>query len=110
MSDLAYRTLLAAIDGLPESHTVTVDLIRDQCAAAQLTSAEKSGAFRAACGEGYLRGVFMLLPGWSLTPIHAAVPSTHPAGKGRHVKVYRRTAKPVPEHLCRVSEPSEVAA
>lgn len=102
MSDLAYLTLLRRIDGLDAGRLVTIDHIRDELDAAGLSSAEKSGAFRTAAFEGYLTGVFLALPGLNVDhPVHAAVPSTHPAGKGRYVKVWRRTAKPVPEHVCR---------
>lgn len=97
----AFRTLLRAIDGIPAGRLLTIDLIRDECDAAGLTSAEKSGAFRSAASEGYLTGVFLTLPGLDVNhPVHAAVPSTHEAGKGRYVKVWRRTAKPVLEHVC----------
>lgn len=98
-----YRTLLRAIDGIDANRGVTVDLIRDELDAAQTSSAERSGAFTAACTDGYLTGVFLLLPWWSLDPIHAAVPSHHPAAKGRLVKLYRRTDKPVPAHVCTVT-------
>lgn len=98
----ALRTLLRAIDGLDAGHPVTIDLIRDECDSAGLTSAEKSGAFRSACADGYLTGIFMSLPGFDVMhPVRASIPSTHPAGKGREVRVYRRTAKPVPAHVCR---------
>lgn len=107
MSDLAYRTLLARIDGLDTGRLVTIDMIRDELDAAGLSSAEKSGAFRTAAHEGYLTGVFLTLPGLDVShPVHAAVPSTHPAGKGRYVKVWRVTGKPVPAHLCRLGEAS----
>ena len=100
---LAYRTLLRAIDGFDAGRYVTVDLIRDECDAAQLTSAEKSAAFKAACTSGHITGVFLTLPGFDVgRPVHAAVPSTHPAGKGRYVKVYRRTSEPVPAHVCKL--------
>lgn len=100
---LATRTLLRAIDGLRPGHPVTADLLRDEFDAAQLTSAERSGAFRTACHDGYLTGVFLTLPGFNVThPVHAAIPSTHEAGKGRYVKVWRRTDKPIPAHLCRI--------
>lgn len=104
MSDetYAYRTLLRAISTIPTGNGVTVDVIRDELEAAQCSSAEKGDAFRVACSDGYLTGVFMLLPWWSLDPIHAAVPSHHPAAKGRLVKLYRRTAQPVPAHVCEV--------
>lgn len=103
MTDLTYATkvLLRAIDGLPAQSLLTIDLIRDECDAAGLTSAEKSGAFRSACTDGYLTGVFLSLPGFDVNhPVHAAIPSTHEAGKGRYVKLWRRTAKPVPAHVC----------
>ena len=102
MTDHAYRTLLRAIDGLPAGAALTIDHIRDECDAAQLTSAERSGAFRSAAHEGYITGVFLSLPGLNVAyPVHASIPSTHPAGKGRSVKVWRRTALPVPAHVCR---------
>lgn len=98
----ALRTLLRAIDGIHPGRYVTADLIRDECDAASLSSAEKSGAFRTAAHEGYLTGVFLTLPGFDVGhPVHAAVPSSHPAGKGRYLTLWRRTDKPVPEHVCR---------
>lgn len=106
MPDLTYatRVLLRAIDGINPGRYVTADTIRDQLDAADLSSAEKSGAFKAACRDGYLTGVFLSLPGFDIAhPIHAAVPSTHDAGKGRYVKLYRRTSAPVPEHVCAVT-------
>lgn len=105
MTDLTHatRTLLRAIDGIDPGRYVTADLIRDECDAAGLSSAEKSGAFRTACSEGYLTGVFLTLPGFDVRqPIHAAVPSTHPAGKGRYVKLWRRTDLAVPAHVCQI--------
>ena len=101
---LALRTLLRAIDGTPAGRYVTADTIRQQLDDAGLNSAEKSGAFKTACTDGYLTGVFLSLPGFDINhPVHAAVPSTHEAGKGRYVRLYRRTAKPVPEHVCAVT-------
>lgn len=97
----AFRTILRAIDGFTPGCGITIDLIRDQCDAARLSSAEKAGALTRACREGYLTGVFLLLPWWSLDPIHAAVPSTNPSRKGGHHLLYRRTEKAVPEHVCR---------
>lgn len=104
MSTHAYRTLLRAISGLNPGDAMTIDLIRDELDAADLSSAEKSGAFRSACHEGYLTGVFLTLPGLSVDhPVHAAIPSTHRSGKGRYVKVWRRTDQPMPEHVCEVA-------
>lgn len=105
MTDLTHatRTLLRAIGDIDAGRYVSSDTIRKELDDASLTSAEKSGAFRAACTDGYLTGVFLALPGFSVhTPTPAVVPSTHPAGKGRYVRLYRRTAKAVPEHVCEV--------
>jgi len=94
-------TVLRALDGVLPGRYVTVDTLRDHLDAAGLTSAEKSGGLRNACTQGYITGVFLSLPGFDVMyPIHAAVPSTHPAGKGRYVKLWRRTDKVIPEHLC----------
>ena len=103
MSDQTYatRVLLRAISDIDAGRYVSSDTVRQQLDDAALTSAEKSGAFKTACTEGYLTGVFLSLPGFDIAhPVHAVVPSTHEAGKGRYVKLYRRTAKAVPEHVC----------
>lgn len=96
----AYRTLLAALDGIPESVHLTVDLIRDECEAAGLTSAEKSGAFRHAAHHGYIAGVYVHL---GMGAQAVSVPTTHEAGKGRYVRLWRRTGKPIPAHVCEVA-------
>lgn len=105
MTDLThgYRTVLRALQGFTPGCGVTVDLIRDQTDAAGLSGSEKAESLKRACQEGYLTGVFMLLPWWSLDPIHAAVPSSHGPAKGRHVSLYRRTAKAIPEHVCELT-------
>lgn len=100
----AIRTLLRAIDGIQAGRYVSSDTIREPLDAAELTSAEKSGAFKTACTDGYITGVFLSLPGFDVNhPVHAVVPTTHEAGKGRYVKLYRRTAKAVPAHVCEVT-------
>lgn len=97
-------TVIRALATIEPGRYVTVDHLRDALDTAQLTSAEKSGGLRAACSDGYITGVFLSLPGFDINhPVHAAVPSTHPAGKGRYVKLWRRTSKPVPEHVSAVS-------
>ena len=89
-------TVIRALAGIEPGRYVTVDHLRDALDTAQLSSAEKSGGLRAACTGGYITGVFLSLPGFDVNhPVHAAVPSTHPAGKGRYVKLWRRTSKPV---------------
>lgn len=101
MSDHAHRTLLRAVSDLIPGSYVSSDTVRQELDDASLTSAEKSGAFRSACTDGYLTGVFLSLPGFSIDiPTPAVVPSTHPAGKGRYVRLYRRTSKPIPAHVC----------
>lgn len=92
----ANATVTRAIANIAPNTYVTVDTIRDALDAAQLSSPERSGGLRTACADGYLRPVYHLLPGFSLEPVHVAVPSTHPAAKGRHILVWRRTAKQVP--------------
>ena len=87
--------IFRALEQVTPNAYVTIDHLRDHTDAAQLSSAEKSGGLRAACAENYLRPVYHLLPGFSLDPVHVAVPSTHPAAKGRMVLVYRRTRKKV---------------
>ena len=87
--------ILRALERVRPNSYVTIDHLRDATDVAALTSAEKSGGLRSACADGYLRPVYHLLPGFSLDPVHVAVPSTHPAAKSRHVLVYRRTSKKV---------------
>src|SRR5687768_10828604 len=96
-TDRSYRVLMAVIQTLPERTPVTADTIRDAADQASLTSAEKSAAFKAACRDGYLRGVTMLIDG-EAQPV--SMRTTHPAGKGRYSRLYRRTGKAVPAHVC----------
>jgi hypothetical protein len=93
----AWRVLLLALARVEPGTEVTVDLIRDACDAAGLTSAEKSGALKHACHEGYLTGEQVRPDG---RRVHSSVTSVHPAGKGRLVKLYTRTEKRVPDHVC----------
>ncbi len=94
----AWRILLLALARVDPGTDVTVDLIRDACDAAGLTSAEKSGALKHACTVGYLDGRYSLADGRTA---FLSVISRHPAGKGRRVAVYKRTDKPIPKHVCR---------
>lgn len=97
-------TVIRAIARVRPGSYVTIDHLRDDLGAAALSSADKSGGLRAACKAGFLTGVFLSLPGFDVGhPVHAAVPSTHPAGKGRYVKVWRRTDKTIPD-VCGVHE------
>lgn len=96
-SDFAWRILLLALARVEPGADVTVDLIRDACDAAGLTSAEKSGALKHACTLGYLDGEHIRDDG---TRVFVSVISRHTAGKSRLVKLYRRTDKPIPDHVC----------
>lgn len=100
MSDHALRTLLRGIsDVLPGSY-VHADTLRPVFDPAGLTSAEKSGALRTACREGYLTAVTIILDGQVQA---VTVRTQHEAGKGRFVRLYRRTDKAVAAHLCGVA-------
>lgn len=92
MSDPGFAALLRTIDGLPDGFYLNVDTVRDAFDAAQLTSAERGGAFRTACTEGFLRPVTVAL---GERTVAVTVPTDHPEGKGRLVRLYRRTGKPV---------------
>ena len=96
---LAYCTLLAAISDLEPGVKVHADTVREAFDAAELTSAERSGAFKRACTEGYLRAVTMLLDdGRTLGVVH--VRSQHEARKSGWSILYSRTALVVPAHRC----------
>ena len=92
MSDMGFATLLRTIDGQPDGYYVTVDTVREAFDAAQCTSAERGGAFRTACIQGFLRPVTVAL---GERTVAVTVPTDHPEGKGRLVRLYRRTAKKV---------------
>lgn len=88
-----YRVLLAALASTHPGQTVTIDLWREQADLAQLTSAERGAAHEHAVDDGYL----VPLGGKVGGTFHTfTIPTTHPAGKGRRVIVYARTAKALP--------------
>lgn len=91
MSDTSrgLRCLLAAIHDLPRGTVVDAEQLHDWFDAAQLTTAEIGGAFKAAHNRGYLDA-----------PILGS-PSRIPSRKGGRACAWKRTDKHVPEHLCR---------
>ena len=95
----AHTVVLSAISDIRPGVIVTADTIREATMAAQLPSAEISGALRNACTDGFLTMPTLLLDD-GLTLVRAQIKSTHPAGKGRYVSIYRRSEKPVPSHVC----------
>lgn len=99
---LAYRTLLNAISDLDAGRKVHADTVREAFDAAELTSAERSGAFKCACNQGYLNAITMLLDD-GLTLASVQVRSTHEGRKSGWSLLYRRTAKAVPAHVCEVT-------
>lgn len=103
MSDETYATriLLRAISDLDAGRKVHADTVREAFDAAQLTSAERSGAFTRACNQGYLKAVVMLLDD-GMTLASVQVRSTHEGRKSGWSLLYRRTDLAVPEHLCEV--------
>lgn len=68
MPDLTHatRTLLRAISDLKEGTPVHADTVRHAFDAAELTSAERSGAFKAACTAGYTKPVPEHLCAWEV--------------------------------------------
>lgn len=100
MPDLTYatRVLLRAISDLPENQPVHADTVREALDAAELTSAERGGAFNAACTYGYLRSIHDHLADG--TPVFWCVPSRSEGRKSGHNLLYARTSQPVPEHVC----------
>ena len=99
MSDIAYQALLNAISDVRPGRYVHADTVREAFEAAQLTSAERSGAFKSACNDGYIHAVTMLLDD-GLTLGTVQIRSQHEARKsGWHI-LYRRTDRPVPAHVC----------
>jgi hypothetical protein len=75
-----YRDILATIP--PRAQTST-NTLREAIDAAQLTTFERGELFRFGSRHGYLEPLML----WE--------PSTAPAAKGRYVRCYRRTSKPV---------------
>ena len=88
-----YAILLAALVRATPGETVTIDLWREQADLAQLTSAERGAAHEHAVDDGYLVPLGGKVGGIFHT---FTIPTTHPAGKGRRVIVYARTAKSLP--------------
>lgn len=84
------RALLAAIHDLPRGTTVEAEQLHDWFTAAQLTTAEIGGAFKAAHNRGYLSAPTL------------GKPSRVPSRKGGRACAWKRTAKRVPEHLCQM--------
>lgn len=101
MSDLtlAYRVLLRAISDLRVDTPVHADTVREAFDAAGLNSAERSGAFKAAANDGYLSAPHKHLDNGQIAVYH--VRSTAESRKSAWSMLYARTAKPVPEHVCR---------
>lgn len=100
MPDLTYasRVLLRAISDLKVDAPVRADSVREAFDAANLTSAERSGALRAACNDGFLSVPHQHLPDGSLAVYH--VRSSTESRKNAWQMLYARTNKPVPEHVC----------
>ena len=89
----SYRALLGALVRTSPGETVTIDTWRVEADLAQLTSAERGAAHEHAVDDGYL----VPLGGKIAGVFHTfTIPTTHPAGKGRRVIVYARTAKTLP--------------
>lgn len=103
-----YRVLLAALRNATPGETWTVDGWRAEADMAQLTSAERGAAHEHAVDDGYL----VPLGGKVGGVFHTfTIPTTHPAGKGRRVIVYARTAKALPGQPTheRHHEPEQIA-
>lgn len=98
---MAFRTLLRAISDLKEGTPVHADTVREAFDAAGLTSAERSGAFKAACAAKYLYAPHQHLADGRVA--YYSVQSTAGSRKSAHSMLYARTALPVPEHVCAVS-------
>lgn len=81
--------LLSAIHDLSRGTTIDAEQLHDWFDAAQLTTAEIGGAFKAAHNRGYL------------TAPTLGAPSRIPSRKGGRACAWKRTGKRVPEHLCR---------
>ena len=89
MPDLTYatRTLLRAIQDLPEGTVISADSLREPFDAAHLTVAERGGAFQSALHHGWIRR-----DGWH--------PSTYGPRKCGSTHTWARTAKTIPDHVC----------
>lgn len=100
MPDLTHatRTLLRALSDLKEGTPVHADTVRHAFDAAELTSAERSGAFKTACTNGYLYAPHQHLADGRVA--YFSVQSSAGSRKNAHSMLYARTAKAVPEHVC----------
>lgn len=74
---------LNLIEAMPLRAQVSINTERERIDAAQLTTFEHGELWRFGVRHGYLTALML----WE--------PSTSPAAKGRYVRCYRRTAKPV---------------
>ena len=89
MSRDPWLVLRAVLETTPPGTTVTVDSWRDEADHAQLTSAEKGAAQSHAVDAGWLTPLGLVVDG---TFEALTRRSTHPAGKGRRVVLFRRTS------------------
>lgn len=78
---------LSLIDPVLPDTVLTIDSVRDEVEARQLTNHERGQCFRDAVSAGYL------------VATRTVQPSTHPPAKGRLVERYVRTTKRVPESV-----------
>jgi len=62
--------------------------------AAGVPAKSRAGLVRKVCSLGLLEPVMDHIPG--VGDIHRSIPSRGKSAKGAHVKVYRRTANPIP--------------
>lgn len=88
-----YRVLLAALQPVHAGEHVTIDAWREEADLAQLSSRERAAAHERACVDGYLVPLGARVAGVFHT---FTIKTTHPAGHGRRVIVYARTAKSLP--------------
>lgn len=95
----ATAVLLRFLDGVAPDTVLTSDSWRDAADAAQLNTAERGAAPRAAARLGYLDPLVVEHAGRRFL---ACEPSSRENGKGGRVLAYVRTAKAVPEHVCEV--------
>jgi len=89
MSDLALTTLLNAITDVPAGAVVTADTIRAEFDHAQLNTAERAAAFKAAERAKFLRST------------DRVVRSSTASRKNGANRVWIRTRKAIPAHPCK---------
>lgn len=105
MSGNAYSTLLNILSEIPADQVVSADSFRTATDAAQLTSAEKSGALTKAMNAGYLHVLVAHDANgtpyvWQGQRVLGCVASDREQGKGGRVLLYLRADLPVPAHPC----------